>query len=545
MVTVWRLGALIPLLWFAGLAQAAVTAQVDRNELYNDESLVLTVSVSPAGQLNQADLAALESLFSIEQRAQQQSRKTVNGRASSSVDYQFRLSAKASGVFGIPSFRVGSEQSEPLFISVLDARQRPDNLPDDAILFSGRLSNNQPYVDQPFEIVLEFAYNIQVKGDIEAIDLDGFSSRLVSEENTTTSRNGQSYNLYRRVVELTAKNPGAVKLPTILFKGQYADAAQGRNVRFTRTADIAAIEVRAIPASFPAGAYWLPATNLSLSDNLDTRQPIEQDSHLDWQVSLQTQGLAASRLPDPLAALSKALDSHVRLYRNEPTFTDNLRLDSAALTIDMAGEYRIPAIAVPWWNTVSDTLEWAELPERSIRVLAPTRSSAQAANLALATEPLSDVGLASSLSSETLSTGLDYWFYSTVFAGLGWLLTLGLWWRQARISAQQGAPVVPTQNAAEAVNWTRAQGFAKAGDQAALYDSLIKLIRAGSEPLAVVKTRLKSDTRQCFEDLERSLFSDQASPPSVAAMTALVQALRTLADQPLSASRPDELRLYP
>jgi hypothetical protein len=262
-------------------------------------------------------------------------------------------------------------------------------------------------------------------------------------------------------------------------------------------------------------------------------------------VSLQTQGLAASRLPDPVAALSKVLDSHVRLYRNEPTFSDNLRLDSAALTIDMAGEYRIPAIAVPWWNTVSDTLEWAELPERSIRVLAPTRSSAQAANLALAAEPLSDVGLASSLSSETLSAGLDYWFYSTVFAGLGWLLTLGLWWRQARISAQQGAPVVPTQNAAEAVNWTRAQGFAKAGDQAALYDSLIKLIRAGSEPLAVVKTRLKSDTRQCFEDLERSLFSDQASPPSIAAMTALVQALRALADQPLSASRPDELRLYP
>ncbi|WP_320826251.1 BatD family protein [Reinekea sp.] len=545
MVTVWRLSALITLLCFAGLAQAAITAQVDRTELYNDESLVLTVSVSPAGELNQADLAALASLFSIDQRAQQQSRKIVNGSASSSVDYQFRLSAKASGVIGIPSFRVGSEQSEPLFITVLDARQRPDNLPDDAILFNGRLSNSRPYVDQPFEIVLEFAYKIQVKGAIEAIDLETFSSRLVSEENTTTTRNGQTYNLYRQVVELTAKNPGAVKIPTILFKGEYADSSQGRYVRFSRSADIAPIEVRAIPASFPAGAYWLPATNLSLSDNLDTRQPIDQNSHLDWQVSLQTQGLAASRLPDPLASISASLDRHIRLYRNEPTFTDNLRLDSAALTVDTPGEYRIPAIRVPWWNTVSDTLEWAELPERSISVLAPTRTSAQTANPALAAEALAANSLVPTRGSEMLPTGSNYWLYSTVFAGLGWLFTLGLWWRQARLPGNPGGPVVPTPKAADSVNWTRAQGFAKAGDRAALYDCLIKLTRTEGEPLAVVKTRLTSATRGCLEDLERSLFSDQASPPSAAAMTALVQALRTVAEQSVSGSQPDALRLYP
>ena len=545
MVTAWRLGALIPLLWFAGLAQAAVTAQVDRTELYNDESLVLTVSVSPAGELNQADIAALASLFSIDQRAQQQSRKIVNGSASSSVDYQFRLSAKASGGIGIPSFRVGSEQSEPLFITVLDARQRPNNLPDDAILFSGRLSNSRPYVDQPFEVILEFAYKIQVKGAIEAIDLDGFSSRLLNEENTTTTRNGQSYNLYRQVVELTAKNPGAVKIPNILFKGEYADSAQGRYVRFSRSADIEPIEIRAIPSSFPAGAYWLPATNLSLSDNLDTRQPIEQNSHLDWQVSLQTQGLAASRLPDPLAALSNALDSRVRLYRNEPTFTDNLRVDSAALTVDTPGEFRIPAIRVPWWNTVSDTLEWAELPERSINVLAPTTTNAETANPALAAEPLAANSLAPTRGSETLPTGSNYWLYSTVFAGLGWLFTLGLWWRQARLPGNPSGTAVPKPKTADAVNWTRALVFAKAGDQAALYDCLIKLTRTGSEPLAVVKTRLNSATRQCLEDLERSLFSDQASPPSAAAMTALVQALRTVAEQSASVSQPDALRLYP
>ncbi|MDO7645033.1 MAG: BatD family protein, partial [Reinekea forsetii] len=146
MVTAWRLGALITMFLVVGLAEAAVSAQVDRTELYNDESLVLTVTVSPAAELNSTDLAALASLFSIEQRVQQQSSQNINGRARSRVDYQFRLSSKARGVVAIPSIRAGDEQSEPIFVTVLDARQRGDSLAEDAVQFTGRLSNNRPYV---------------------------------------------------------------------------------------------------------------------------------------------------------------------------------------------------------------------------------------------------------------------------------------------------------------------------------------------------------------------------------------------------------------
>ncbi|MFT5008575.1 MAG: hypothetical protein ACI868_001270, partial [Granulosicoccus sp.] len=80
MVIARRLGALITLFLFVGMAQAAISAQVDRTELYNDESLVLTVTVSPVAELNSTDLAALASLFSIDQRAQQQSSQNINGR---------------------------------------------------------------------------------------------------------------------------------------------------------------------------------------------------------------------------------------------------------------------------------------------------------------------------------------------------------------------------------------------------------------------------------------------------------------------------------
>jgi hypothetical protein len=528
-----------------GLAEAAVSAQVDRTELYNDESLVLTVTVSPAAELNSTDLAALASLFSIEQRVQQQSSQNINGRARSRVDYQFRLSSKARGVVAIPSIRAGDEQSEPIFVTVLDARQRGDSLAEDAVQFTGRLSNNRPYVDQAFEIVLEFAYKIQVKGAIETIDLDSFETRLVKEENTNTTRNGQTYNLYRQVLELTPKNPGAVKIPTIVFNGEYPDSAQGRYVRFSRTVDLEPIEIRAIPASFPSDAYWLPATEIRLSDNLDTGQPMDTNSHLDWQISTQTQGLAASRLPDPLATISASLDSRLRLYRNEATFSDNQRLDSAALTIDTPGTYRIPAIRIPWWNTDTDTLAWAELPERTIRVVATTRVSPKGTGQAPGAEPLLSPESRSTEQPELAPFGPNYWLYATLLAGLGWLLTLGLWWRQVRTVTTARSTDVLTPGAVSP-NWAVAQRLAKASDYSGLYQCLLRLTGAGNDPLTVVKARLDQSTRQSFEDLERSLFSDQATPPSASAMTALVQALERLIGRTGSARAPDEaLRLYP
>ena len=545
MVTAWRLGALITMFLVVGLAEAAVSAQVDRTELYNDESLVLTVTVSPAAELNSTDLAALASLFSIEQRVQQQSSQNINGRARSRVDYQFRLSSKARGVVAIPSIRAGDEQSEPIFVTVLDARQRGDSLAEDAVQFTGRLSNNRPYVDQAFEIVLEFAYKIQVKGAIETIDLDSFETRLVKEENTNTTRNGQTYNLYRQVLELTPKNPGAVKIPTIVFNGEYPDSAQGRYVRFSRTVDLEPIEIRAIPASFPSDAYWLPATEIRLSDNLDTGQPMDTNSHLDWQISTQTQGLAASRLPDPLATISASLDSRLRLYRNEATFSDNQRLDSAALTIDTPGTYRIPAIRIPWWNTDTDTLAWAELPERTIRVVATTQVSPKGTGQAPGAEPLLSPESRSTEQPELAPSGPNYWLYATLLAGLGWLLTLGLWWRQVRTVTTARSTDVLTLGAVSP-NWAVAQRLAKASDYSGLYQCLLRLTGAGNDPLTVVKNRLDQTTRQSFEDLERSLFSDQATPPSASAMTALVQDLERLIDQAGSARAPDEaLRLYP
>jgi hypothetical protein len=545
MVIARRLGALITLFLFVGMAQAAISAQVDRTELYNDESLVLTVTVSPVAELNSTDLAALASLFSIDQRAQQQSSQNINGRALSRVDYQFRLSSKASGVIGIPSIRAGNEQSEPIFITVLDARQRGDSLAEDAVQFSGRLSNNRPYVDQPFEIVLEFAYKIQVKGAIETIDLDSFETRLVKEENTSTTLNGQTYNLYRQVLELTPKNPGAVKIPTIVFIGEYPDSAQGRYVRFSRTIDLDPIEIRAIPASFPSDAYWLPATSLSLTDNLDTSQPIDQNSHLDWQISTQTQGLAASRLPDPLATISASLDSRLRLYRNEATFSDSQRLDSAALTIDTPGTYRIPAIRIPWWNTNTDTLAWAELPERTIRVVATTQVSPKGTGQAPGAEPLLSPVTRSTGQPQLAPSAPSYWLYATLLAGLGWLLTLGLWWHQVRTVTTARSKDVLTPGAVS-TNWAAAQRLAKASDYSGLYQCLLRLTGPGNDPLTVVKARLDQTTRQCFEDLERSLFSDQAIPPSASAMTALGHALERLIGQTGSASTPDKaLRLYP
>jgi hypothetical protein len=111
-------------------------------------------------------------------------------------------------------------------------------------------------------------------------------------------------------------------------------------------------------------------------------------------------------------------------------------------------------VQIPWWNTRTDQLEFANLPERTVIISAPpgglsVPGSVQTENASEATSTLSEADSTNieqehTTGSEELHELLTYWQLATVMLASGWLLTGLLWWLNR-------AKQTPTKVAAEYV----------------------------------------------------------------------------------------------
>lgn len=363
-----RLTFALCLALFAQLALASVESRVSSQRVYDDDAFSLTVTVSPAGELSEQDIAALELLFNIERRSRQQVTQIVNGRRSQRVEFGFRLRPKGAGQFIIPAFIVNNEQSLPIIINVLDSTTRPTSVNQDDVIFNATLSTQNPYVGQRFYIALSLAYRIRLEGDIAGVDLPDFDSEVIASNTTQQTVNGVLYEVFQQKIALTAKNEGTFTLPILSFNGQTPNRATNRYERVTRRADLGTLTVKGIPANYPADAFWLPANRLTLTDNLNPQPSLETGDYLDWQITLKAEGLNAQQLPNPFNQLSTPWPNEVRTYENAPQFNDQTRTDTLAINANRPGQYTLPEVSIPWWNVETDTLEILNLPDRTLTV---------------------------------------------------------------------------------------------------------------------------------------------------------------------------------
>lgn len=518
---------------------ADVRSFVNRNELYDDESLILTIIVSPQGQLRDEDLAALDSLFVIEQRSQQQITQIINGQRTSQVEYRFRLTPRQIGAIGIPNFRVGNEQSQPIFVTVLDSQDREDSLAEDDVLLTVTPSTNQPYIDQPFTLTIELAYKVQLSGDIANLSLTNFETSILSTDQTQEVRNGRIYNIYRQVVQLVGKNAGEFLIPAIRFNGEYPNQQAGRYERVTRVADVDAINVKPIPAEYPADAYWLPLNNLTLTENLNDRITVDTNEYIDWQVTLTADGLSGRQLPDPLADFEEKVHQNVRIYRDAPTFNEQQRIDHQSISIVSGGGYRIPAIRIPWWNTTEDRLMWIETTEKVINVNQSTTTTGPSS-----TQPNQTNGNPTIMDDTAIAEperhshfGAWLWMLTGVMTLLGLLVMFIL--RQSKrrraITPDTGKKIKPVASLIE---------LARSGQLFLLYQQCLKTIEDKDLSLGEAKKQLVQSDIDVFNRLETHLFEESEQAPASTELLTLVKSIMALSKETPNKTASD-FQLYP
>ena len=409
----------------AVIAQGAVTATVDRNQITEFDLLTLTLRVT-GDNTSEPDPSPLGRNFEIvgQQSQQNSSISIINGQQSrrSYVDHVFTLRPKTMGRLSIPSLTVGTEQTSPIPVSVVAQSQAAKDRMQQILFFQTLVSEPEVYVQGQLIYTVRLYYADSISGDFPAppAPANTIVEILVDEKRFETIFNNKRYYVLEKQYALFPQQSGELVLPPETFIG-----TRGRGGIFSSRERVSAaskghsITVKPQPASF-TGRSWLPAQAFSGEQviNLPDGLPKVGDP-INRVIELKGVGISGALIPD----ITLIEPPGARVYLDQPVteeFSDARGLSTessitAGIVPTEPGELILEEIRIPWWNTVFDREEVVVLPQRTIQVL-----PAQLTSDPFATAP------ASSVPTETddhtgLLLELRIWQGISLILGLGWL----------------------------------------------------------------------------------------------------------------------------
>lgn len=383
------------------------------------------------------DFSSLSESFTLLDNNRRSSVNIINGRLNRAQKWVLTLITDKTGTLTIPPIAFGKTKSEARQIEIV-ARARPAAGKGNDIFIEVEVDEPSPYVQAQvvYSVRLFRAAEINNASLTEPAVADGRAliHKLGEDKNYEIRRDNKSYRVTERRYALFPQASGALKIEPVLFKGQIGGGFFSLDPFAPRPEPIAIrsqstiLEVKPIPAAF-AGDHWLPAAHLNIQEQWSTDPAaLNQGEAVTRALTLEAGGLAASQLP----VLTHALPDSFKTYPDRPEFEEasdrrglvGARREKMAVIPLAPGEFILPAIRLPWWNTATDRPEVAELTARGIKVrAAPARTRPQSDPApAGQAEPAPAAGEAGDVAGA-------YWPLISAALFILWLLTLALWWR--------------------------------------------------------------------------------------------------------------------
>ena len=478
------------LLMLAGPLEAAVVARLSASVTTPDQPVRLTLE-SDGESSGSPDLSVLDEDFEILGRATQQSMSIINGNISSKRSLILTLLPRRQGQLTIPAISFGDEQTTPLSLDVSEQAAAEESVQPHLAWLEMSLDRQSAYPEEETILTLKLYQAAGVRG--EHLDQPSPSSgdtrlQLLDEQKYTLERDGQVYRVLELNYGLYAYQPGTLQIDPVTFRGRTggnsvfsllddpfgASAKPSRLVRAQSNG--VSLQVKPIPADF-SGDHWLPARNIQLVDSgIDRSQPLIAGQPVTRRIMMTADGLQASQLP----AIEVAAPDGVKAYEERPQERDTPRRtgisssrESVVTLIPIqAGDYTLPAIEIPWWNTRSGRQEVARLPELKLTVM-PGAADASTTSIAPTTAQVTGGSEAAQIPAEdtaqtapgTSREGLSWLVW--LLAG-AWVLTLAGWWishsrRRPTVASETVEPPAPA---------------AADSDEAALEDAIQALAEA-------------------------------------------------------------------
>jgi len=443
------------LMGFISLANAEVTASVDRHEIALGESVNLSITTDQATR-NNPDFDMLTAVFEVGETGRSMSTKIINGEVSSETRWSVTLVPKSLGSHIIPPIEIGNEQSQAIKITVKEPDPNASARGDLFIEWS--TNKDSAFVQEEIILTVKLFYAVGLNNaSLSDPNAPGLIVYPINKAiQYTTRRNGTDYQVLERKYALFAEQSGELKIAPVVFQGEVMDnqnrnqwglIRQGRPVRISSS--LLTLEIKQIPSAF-IHKTWLPATTFKLDQSWPQNQVYRVGEPITRQLDMTAQGLSETQLPD--IAVSDIEGARIyqeksdTITRNNGNHLVSSKSITQAVIPTQPGSLQIPGLDIEWFNTETGQAETTRLPAMTLDIKPATggqqQSPPQAANFDYQ-EPATPQLSTPEKQSQDSEMSRSVWFYGTFIFGLLWFFTLALLLLKFKYPVAQQIPSRP------------------------------------------------------------------------------------------------------
>jgi hypothetical protein len=419
------------------MAKTEASASISTNDIYQGDSFVLTVEVNDTGSEYQFDTTALNKDFTVSRPSRSQQTSYINGEFTQNITWAVRLQASKVGSFTIPSFTLGDAKTKPIAIEVKKPTEQQQSSSTDTIFIVNTLDKESVYPDQTvtLESKIYVSENV-IDGDIQPPTLAGAKVERVQADlpQSQVIRNGLRYQIFTYQYKITPSIVGTNNIASPLLVGAIRKSVRSNNWQNNVVAqpinirgNQLSLTVKAMPAGFQGD--WLISEDVRLIENNDLQaKEYAVGDPITRSISLQVAGIPLEKMPE----IKLNYDSALRYYPDQDDLKQGTinnilysqRTITHAIIANKTGKLVLPEIKMAWWNSKTETQEFATLPAQTLLIkAAATQNNNNVANNPVIHESnqadLTDAatnpnnGLVKANKRDDLSTQLIAWQIST------------------------------------------------------------------------------------------------------------------------------------
>jgi hypothetical protein len=418
------------------VSAAQISASFDRNPVNLAESfqIIFTADDTPD---NDPDFTPLDQDFEVLGQSQSSNSSWINGQSSKTIQWTLNVMAKHSGELVVPEIKFGHDASQPTKILVTETAATKVVDTDGDLFLEVEATPESPYVQSQVLYTLRLYRRIEIAqaGLNEPELADAVIEKLGDDSNYKTQINGVDYLVTERKYAIFPQKSGSVTIKPVVLTAEVIGNDHSSfnsifNSRTTRTKKVSSksvkLDVKPVPETF-TGQHWLSAEQLVLKEEWSgDNQQMKVGEPLTRTLTILAKGTTVGQLPELNSSKS---NEKLKTYPDQPVLQEQkksegliaFREEKIAVIPTKAGRYKLPAIEIPWFNSQTQKMEVAIIPE--VTIIAAEEVGNQASPMAAVTPP-------SERSQKNVETPIvqvqraHIWIYLTIFFGLGWLMTL-------------------------------------------------------------------------------------------------------------------------
>lgn len=420
---------LLTLCCIGSVQATSFSAEVDRYVLEEGESLELTLKLDDSNLLSQPDYSALEQSFEVLNESRSSQLQIINGQTQSSTLWRLTLMPKSVGELIIPAISLKNLRSQPITINVNKASNSTTTVleTNPQIKVEALVDKTDVVVQEQVLLTVRLLYQgVQISQ--WALSEPDAGDAVVRELGSSTQYEKQigsiKYGVLERRYAIFPQSSGTLEIKSIIFDGVVHEGrrshflGRGQQIRHRSKA----INLSVAPQD-PKFRYkvWLPAKQLTLEERWSSApDQLKVGDSITRTLTVTALGQSSATLPP----LELNLPENLKSYPDKADLDESInregllgkRTESIAIIPSHEGEYIVPALELPWWDTVNQKVQIARLPERRISVRGPTANTPINKQTPAAIEAQTQVSVldAPVITNSALESEIKKWQIATV-----------------------------------------------------------------------------------------------------------------------------------